>query len=184
MRKGLLLLTAFLPALAAAGAAAAPPSGYAGEQGRAVKALSEQEIDDLLGGRGAGFALTAELNHYPGPSHSLDLGADLDLTQVQRGALTAIRARMAAAAKPLGAAIVGRERDLDGAFAAATITVDTVRRLTGEIGALRGRLRAVHLAAHLETRAVLTPEQVAAYDRLRGYAAAPSAAPSGHHSGG
>jgi hypothetical protein len=45
-------------------------------------------------------------------------------------------------------------------------------------------LRAVHLAAHLETRPLLDPEQIATYRRLRGYGAAPVPAhhqPHHHH---
>ena len=41
---------------------------------------------------------------------------------------------------------------------------------TTAIGDVQGRLRAVHLAAHLETRALLSPEQIAQYEKLRGYA--------------
>ena len=51
-----------------------------------------------------------------------------------------------------------------------------------------GRLRGVHLAAHIETAAVLTPHQIHRYDVLRGYAdapaapgAEPAAADGGHH---
>ena len=44
-------------------------SAYAGQQSRAIKSLSEQDVDDLLAGRGAGFAKAAELNGYPGPAH-------------------------------------------------------------------------------------------------------------------
>jgi hypothetical protein len=40
---------------------------------------------------------------------------------------------------------------------------------TAAIGEIQGRLRAVHLAAHLETRAILSAQQVAQYDKLRGY---------------
>ena len=39
---------------------------------------------------------------------------------------------------------------------------------TAAIGALQGSLRAVHLAAHLETRALLTPQQIVRYQHLRG----------------
>ncbi len=34
---------------------------------------------------------------------------------------------------------------------------------------LEGELATAHLAAHLKTAAVLSPEQVETYDRLRGY---------------
>ncbi len=39
---------------------------------------------------------------------------------------------------------------------------------TEAIGSLQGRLRGVHLAAHLEMRAVLSPTQIATYDMLQG----------------
>ena len=87
---------------------------------------------------------------------------------------------MQAEAKRIGAAIVERERQLDALFAAGTIDEAHLRRLTGEIGALTGELRAVHLAAHLETRRLLTPPQVAAYDRLRGYEAGHGGEGHGH----
>ncbi len=41
--------------------------------------------------------------------------------------------------------------------------------MTGEIAALYGKLRYTHLAAHLATQGLLTEEQIATYDRLRGY---------------
>lgn len=186
MRNRLRLLAFVLPALGPGGLLAEEVSGYAGEQDRAVKALSEAQSGDLLAGRGMSLALAAELNHHPGPSHALDLAAELRLTETQRQALADIRARMTAAAKALGAEIVGRERELDRGFAAAALSAEAVRQLTGAIGALQGELRAVHLTAHLETRAALTLEQVAAYDRLRGYAADAAAPPpaAGHHRGG
>ncbi len=46
------------------GRSAAAP--YAGFQDRPIKALSQQQIDDLQAGRGMGLALAAELNGYPG----------------------------------------------------------------------------------------------------------------------
>ncbi len=39
----------------------------------------------------------------------------------------------------------------------------------GELAVLQGRLRAIHLAAHLETTSVLSPAQIARYGELRGY---------------
>ena len=37
------------------------------------------------------------------------------------------------------------------------------------IAEVRGELRAVHLVAHLRTIEILTPDQVEAYRRARGY---------------
>ena len=47
-------------------ASAAPPSD-AGLTDRPIKALAPERVEELLAGRGAGYALAAELNHYPGP---------------------------------------------------------------------------------------------------------------------
>src|SRR2546429_5560010 len=71
-------------AASAAGAASQTPSPYAGQEQRAIKALSEQEIGDLKEGRGIGLAKAAELNSYPGPLHVLELAVQLGLTDEQR----------------------------------------------------------------------------------------------------
>src|SRR5260370_37040443 len=63
----------------------AETSPYTGMQNRSLKALSEQQIEDLRGGRGMGMALAAELNGDPGPAHVLDLAGPLDLTGAQPG---------------------------------------------------------------------------------------------------
>jgi Spy/CpxP family protein refolding chaperone len=152
---------------------------YAGQERRAVKALSEAEVADLLAGRGMGLAKAAELNGYPGPMHLLGHAETLKLTPAQRAAIEAIRARMAASAAALGREIVEKERALDAAFAEGRIDAAQLSAMSGEIAALMGRLRAVHLAAHIEARPLLAPHQVAEYNRLRGYTGA--AGPQPHH---
>lgn len=174
-----------LPAAAQHGARhggqqAAPGSGYAGQQAREIKALSAEDTADLLAGRGMGLARAAELNGHPGPMHVLELRERLALTPAQEQAARASFERMAAAARPLGAALVEEERALDRGFAEASLSADGIAARTAAIGALQGRLRAVHLAAHVEMRALLTPAQVAAYDAARGYSGPAAAAPHGH----
>lgn len=161
--------------------AAAQPAAYAGQQSRDIKALSAEEVDDLLHGRGMGLARAAELNGYPGPAHALDLAEKLGLDAAQTAALRAAKEKMSAAAVALGSALVERERALDRLFAARHIEPAALDRLTAEIGSLQGRLRAVHLAAHLEIRAVLREDQVAAYDRERGYGGAAGEDGKRHH---
>jgi hypothetical protein len=56
-------------------------SPYAGDETREIKALSPQEVSDLLAGKGMGFAKTAELNGFPGPAHVLELASQLQLRQ-------------------------------------------------------------------------------------------------------
>ncbi len=72
--------------------------------------------------------------------------------------------------KPLGRELVDLEESLDGSFRDEGIDEGELDRLTGEIAAVEGRLRAAHLGAHLELKEILDPDQVATYDRLRGYA--------------
>ena len=147
----------------------AQPSPYSGQQGRDVKSLSPDEVRGYLAGEGLGFAKAGELNHYPGPKHVLAMSEHLALTAAQRRRIETIAASMTSSAVPLGREIIAAERALDRGFADATIDDATLRAQTARIGALQGRLRAVHLSAHLATRRVLTAQQVAAYDRMRGY---------------
>ena len=59
-------------------------SPYVGEQMRAIKSLSQQDVAEYLDGKGMGFAKAAELNGYPGPAHVLELADKLGLTPAQR----------------------------------------------------------------------------------------------------
>jgi len=170
-------------ATALAWAAHAQQVGYSGQQTRDIKALSAEETADLLAGRGIGLAKAGELNHHPGPAHVLELRDKLGLTPDQINAVQASFERMATAAKPLGAILVQRERSLDDAFKNGGLNRDALSQQTAEIGALQGQLRAIHLAAHLETRAILTSGQIATYDSLRGYADAPASTSTRHHHG-
>ncbi len=133
--------------------------------------MEPERVEDLLAGEGAGYALAAELNHYPGPAHALELADRLELTDAQTRALRRIRSQVHARAKPLGRRIVDLERRLDRSFREAGATDAEVARLTAEIGALEGRLRFVHLAGHVETKKLLSRHQITRYDKLRGYGA-------------
>jgi Spy/CpxP family protein refolding chaperone len=155
-------------------------STYVGQQSREIKALSGEDIAALRNGDGMGFAKAAELNGYPGPRHTLALARELRLSDTQAAQVTAIRDRMSAAARPLGDELIDRERALDRLFAQRDITSERLIAATAAIGDVQGRLRAVHLVAHLETRAILSAEQIAQYDKLRGYTE--TDAPKRHHS--
>jgi Spy/CpxP family protein refolding chaperone len=145
------------------------PSPYAGLDVRPLKALSPQQVEELRQGSGMGLSLVAELNHTPGPRHALELAEPLGLTVPQRAAAQALFERMRAEAQALGERILARERDMERLFAGEAGDSASVTALAEQIGLLQGQLRAVHLRAHLQTRALLTPDQVAGYDRLRGY---------------
>src|SRR2546422_1107573 len=96
-------------------------SPYSGQEQRAIKALSDQEIRDLLEGRGMSLAKAAELNSYPGPLHVLQLADKLGLTDAQRTATESLYARMRDGAQPIGAKIIAAEKNLDLAFASGRI---------------------------------------------------------------
>jgi hypothetical protein len=174
---GALLLIAHTATAGAADAA----SPYVGQQDRAIKALSDADIRDLQDGRGLGLAKAAELNSYPGPLHVLQLKDALGLSDQQRAATEAVFATMQTRAQALGARIIEAERGLDRAFIGGTIDRTTLRTAVAGLAALQGELRAVHLEAHLAQRSLLTADQVARYDALRGYAAA-APAPAHQHS--
>ena len=167
-----------LPPLAGA---AQPASSYAGQEARQVKSLSPDEVRGYLKGEGLGFAKAGELNHYPGPKHVLAMADHLGLSADQRSRIGAARDNMSAAAIPIGHEIIDAERNLNARFANGTIDDAALTSLTSHIANLQGRLRAVHLAAHLATRAVLTATQIATYDQMRGYGK--GAMSEGHHHG-
>lgn len=146
-----------------------PPQPYAGQQARAIKSLSEAEIRGFLNGEGMGFAKVAELNHYPGPRHVLDLADQLALTPEQRAKTQALFESMRTRAIELGERLVEQEAELDRRFAETRIDDDGLRRALHEIALTRAELRAAHLRAHLAMRELLTEHQIAEYDRLRGY---------------
>ncbi|CAN5205859.1 hypothetical protein BH10PSE7_BH10PSE7_44740 [soil metagenome] len=101
---------------------------YTGLQQRPIKALSDEQLADLRSGRGMGFALAGELNGYPGPSHVLELADQLQLGPEVRQSVRALFDAMKAEAMPAGETLIARERALDAAFAARTISPETWRR--------------------------------------------------------
>lgn len=154
----------------ASGTGAVGQTPYAGLQTRPIKALSDQQIADLQAGRGMGLALPAELNGYPGPSHLLELGDRLGLSDAQRRDLQGMFDTMKAEAIPIGKRLISQEAALDVLFSSHSATPHAISAVTAEIGETQGKLRATHLKYHLLTVAMLQPSQVERYAQLRGYA--------------
>ena len=167
----LFLVFAIGPATAQEPAVEQGSAPYAGLERREIKALSPEQVEGILSGEGMGYALAAELNHYPGPRHVLALADSLELSATQRAEVEAVQTRMRERAIDIGVRVVDAEAALDSLFATGQIHSAALGTQTAEIARLEGELRAAHLTAHLETRAVLSEEQVFAYDRLRGYGA-------------
>ena len=150
-----------------AGFAASP---YVDQTSRSIKALSDDEVDDYLSGKGMGFAKAAELNGYPGPAHVLELASQLELSPAQRAKTEAIFARMQTSAQAAGRRLVDEERRLDELFGSKAISSTLLHQTLGSIASLQGEVREIHLRAHLEEAEVLSAAQAMKYWHLRGYA--------------
>ncbi|PAQ01211.1 periplasmic heavy metal sensor [Mesorhizobium mediterraneum] len=144
-------------------------SSYFGMETRRVKALSDEQISDLMAGRGMGLALAAELNSYPGPSHVLDLRDALDLSDEQASRTKALLDQMKAETIPLGRRIIEEETELDRLFSERKIISAHLVEMTKTIADGQGALRAAHLRYHLDMAELLTSEQIGRYSQLRGY---------------
>lgn len=177
-----LCMAAILVAGASAGLKA-EPAPHAGLETRAVKALSADQVRGYLAGDGMGQALAAELNQYPGPRHVIALAERLGLSAEQLTRVRRIEADMTGEAVSLGRAVVTAEQALDRLFAGGSARRETLRETVSEIARLKGVLRYTHLQYHLAVKAIVTPDQVALYDRLRGYTRpdAEGAGHGGHH---
>lgn len=178
MRKSIpAALTALILTAAPVWAADAP---YAGMDGRAIASLSEADIAALRAGEGWGLALPAELNGWPGPRHVRDMGDTLDLSDTQRGQVDRVFALMRAEAQRVGGSYIAAERALDAAFDDPSLDPAVLAGLVVASANAAGELRMIHLAAHIETRQILTPEQVEIYNMQRGYAAGAHQGHDGH----
>jgi hypothetical protein len=134
-----------------------------------IRSLTPEEVAQIERGEGAGFALPAELNGVPGPRHVLDLAHELGLSHQQLTEVRAVSDEMRAAVVPAGRRYLDALQALEENFRAGTLTEAELPGRVAETKRLEGELAAAHLVAHLKTAALLRPEQIAAYNRLRGY---------------
>jgi Spy/CpxP family protein refolding chaperone len=172
---------AFAALFCAPGARAQAAQPYAGDHQREVKALSVEEASQYLSGSGMGYARAAELNHYPGPMHVLELADKLQLTNEQRRRTQALMDTHKADARALGRKVVDAESALDALFRSGNVSEADLAAQVRAVAAAQGDYRLSHLETHRRTRALLTPEQVERYDQLRGYGTAAAAESHGAH---
>jgi Spy/CpxP family protein refolding chaperone len=158
-------------------------SSYSGEEQRSIKALSDDMIDDYRNGRGMGMAKAAELNHYPGPMHILQLKVKLRLTPEQTTRIQAAFEQMHEEAVRLGKSLIEQEQALDSVFRTATADSLNVRRFSVGIGETQAKIRFAHLNAHITAQKILTAEQIAIYDKERGYSGGKTRTQKKKHSG-
>ncbi len=146
-----------------------------------IKGFSENEIRGLLNGEGMGVAMVAELNHYPGPRHVLDVADKLQLSDVQLKETQKIYAAMHKEAVRLGKMILSKEEELEKSFARDDMDSNKWKTMVMEIARLKGELRITHIQAHLAMKGILSSEQVTNYDLLKGYGPHTREIPPHHH---
>jgi hypothetical protein len=159
--------------------AVAQHSPYAGDESREIKALSGTQVKQYLEGAGMGYAKAAELNRHPGPMHALELADKIGLTPGQVRATQALMSAHKAQARDIGKRLVQAERELDSLFRTGNTDQPSLQRAVRNAAGLEGEYRLSHLETHRRLRALLTEDQVARYDQLRGYSGK-----SGHDHGG
>ena len=135
-----------------------------------VNALSPDEVKQYLAGAGMGYANSAELNHFPGPMHVLELADKLGLSAEQRAATKRLMDAHKAQARAIGSELVDSERELEALFRAGRLDEAALSRAVRTAAALQGEYRLSHLETHRRMRELLDEEQVKRYDELRGYA--------------
>lgn len=156
-------------------------SKYSGQESRAIKSLSADDITELRRGGGWGLAKAAELNGVPGPAHLLELKDAIPLTPGQVADITGLFEAMRAEAIRGGERLIELEQALEIHFRDGTVTDAILKQSLDAIAAARRDLRYTHLATHLKTPQILSPAQIARYAELRGYSKNPCEnVPAGH----
>jgi hypothetical protein len=133
----LALLTLLLSATGAVQAqepAHAHGSPYAGEEVRAIKSLSPEDVAELRRGGGWGLAKAAELNGIPGPAHLLQSQDEIGLDPARVAAIQDLFEAMQAQATAEGERLIALEQELDDQFRQRAITEQRLRDLLAEIG--------------------------------------------------
>jgi hypothetical protein len=156
-------------------------SDYLGQENRAIKSLSKEDIIKLRDGHGWGFAKVAELNGIPGPKHVLEMKDKIFLSEKQRIEIEHIFLNMQKKARKLGTELIKKEELLNNLFSNRNPTTNKVSDLVRSIAHIRGELRMTHLHAHLETTHQLEQEQIRQYNLLRGYSSHESTHSINHH---
>ena len=158
-------------------------SKYAGQESRATKSLSPDDISELKRGGGWGLAKAAELNGVPGPAHLLELKDEIPLNAAQVLKIQKIHEQMKTQAIRQGERLIALEQELEKHFQNRTITDDILRSSLEAIAEVQKNLRYTHLATHLKTPKILSEEQISKYNALRGYANPDPCAnvPDGHN---
>ena len=70
---------------------------------------------------------------------------------------------------PLGAKLLTQEAALEQQFVGRSVTPESLKEATSQIGLTQAELRNTHLKYHLQTVQILSSRQMQHYSMLRGY---------------
>jgi len=162
-------------------AMASTGSTYSGQEKREIKSLSKNEISGYLNGKGMGFSKVAELNHFPGPRHVLDLAIELQLSKQQIEKTNILYQAMKIKAKKYGSFLVEKEKEIESLFLAKEVDSIKLEKLAKESAEFTAQIRLAHLEAHVSQQQLLTKKQIRKYDDLRGYSSGKNQEHKHHH---
>ena len=143
-------------------------SKYSGQEVRKIKSFSESDLKELRRGGGWGLAKAAELNGVPGPIHLLEMKEKISLTNDQVNSITASFKKMQKTAIAYGKKYIVLHEQMEKKFRERTIDKQLLRFYLTKISQVRKELTYAHLSAHLDMIAILTPDQIKLYNKLRG----------------
>ncbi len=147
-------------------------SPYVGQEKRGIKSLSTEDIKALELGQGTAFdgmAKTAELSGYPGSKHVIEFGDKLSLSSAQEQEVKDLFESMKKEAIGLGKKIISVESEMSTKFDKKDQDKKSLDKLLSQSAELYGKLRLVHLSAHLDMMEILNEKQINKYITLRGY---------------
>jgi len=107
-------------------------SKYSGQEQRNIKALSQSKIEGYLTGKGMGLAKSAELNHFPGPKHVMELSQELSLSKLQIEETKKIYEAMKGKAIEYGQQLIIKEEEIEGLFSKDSVTPQVLERVLNE----------------------------------------------------
>ena len=145
------------------------PSDYVYLLDTEIRGLDQDTIEGYLTGKGLGQALSAELNGYPGPRHTIDMAEELELTEEQLAQVQALFDDMQSAVIPLGEKYLESVAELELTFREGTITDEYLLSQLEKITGIEAQMRYVHLSTHLATIDILSHDQIMQYNMMRGY---------------
>ncbi|MDZ4811422.1 MAG: nuclear transport factor 2 family protein [Pseudomonadota bacterium] len=139
----------------------------AADDDSALPWMDASERQAIETGQGFAMARAAEAHGLPGPKHVLEYAQALDLSERQRDRMNILMHSMRTAALKEGQNVLAAETALDAELSRPVPDAARVAELADVVGRARGRLRNVHLNAHLAAAPALTSAQRAKYVQLR-----------------